>query len=357
MTIFRALALTALLGTFASLVSPAGTAAPVPPKMDTAVDQAIDKALTFLAGTQDKGDGSWRMGGTRSNAITALCVMAFLSAGHVPGEGPYGDHVERGIRYVLKSQAANGLFAGDGAHEMYHHGICTLMLAEAAGMTKGELSKEIRTKIARAVEVILKAQRVRGTEKGGWRYNVGHWGGSDLSVTGWQILALRACRNLGCDVPADAIASAVDFIKRCHDPATGGFRYTPEDGVTVPCTGTGILALELCGKDLHKSPMVLKAGGHLLKNPPRWGASFFWYMVYYCSQATFQLGDNYWNFYRPQLHDVLLRNQGTNGSWNGGGSDSGYGIHYTTAMGVLALTVEYRFLPIYQRVEEPAEEK
>ena len=32
-----------------------------------------------------------------------------------------------------------------------------------------------------------------------------------------------------------------------------------------------------------------------------------------------------------------------------------YGPNYCTAMAVLALTVEYRFLPIYQRVEEPAE--
>jgi hypothetical protein len=50
-----------------------------------------------------------------------------------------------------------------------------------------------------------------------------------------------------------------------------------------------------------------------------------------------------------------LRNQNYNGSWTGGDSDSAYGPAYTTAMGVLALTVEYRFLPIYQRGEEPAE--
>ena len=31
------------------------------------------------------------------------------------------------------------------------------------------------------------------------------------------------------------------------------------------------------------------------------------------------------------------------------------GVNYCTAMAVLALTVEYRFLPIYQRGEEPEE--
>jgi hypothetical protein len=42
---------------------------------------------------------------------------------------------------------------------MYHHGICTLMLAEAAGMTDDELGKRIRRQLEKAVAVILKAQR------------------------------------------------------------------------------------------------------------------------------------------------------------------------------------------------------
>ena len=40
---------------------------------------------------------------------------------------------------------------------MYQHGICTLMLAEV-GMTEGKLAEEVRKKLERAVQVILKAQ-------------------------------------------------------------------------------------------------------------------------------------------------------------------------------------------------------
>jgi hypothetical protein len=54
---------------------------------------------------------------------------------------------------------------------------------------------------------------------------------------------------------------------------------------------------------------------------------------------------------------VLLRNQKANGSWVGPNDDQIYGPNYCTAMGVLSLTVEYRFLPIYQRDEESAEGK
>lgn len=325
---------------------------------DKKVDHAIEKALAFLAATQDRTDGAWRSRSGKNPAITSLAVMAFLSAGHVPGEGKYGDVIERGIRRVLKWQHANGLIAGEGGHEMYHHGISTLMLAEVAGMTDGPLGDEIRDRLERAVAIILKAQRTgTGQDKGGWRYQVAHVGGSDISVTGWQIMALRAAKNLGCDVPPSAIERAVDFIYRCQDRNSGGFRYTPNDAVTIPCTGTSILALELCGKEQHNSPPVQRAGAFLLKdgNLPRWGGSHFFYGVYYGSQATFQLGGNYWATYRPRLRDVLLNNQEANGSWSGGGYDSSFGPAYCSAMAVLALTVEYRFLPIYQRGEESTE--
>jgi hypothetical protein len=339
--------------------------APVPaedaPKKKTEVDESIDKALEFLAATQDKNDGSWKLGAQKSHAVTSLAVMAFLSAGHVPGEGKYGSAVEKGVRWVLKAQQPNGLLADNGNYEMYNHGIATLMLAEVSGMTDGKLAEEVRPRLEKAVHIIIKAQRTKGQAAGGWRYHVQDPNGNegaDISVTGWQIMALRASKNLGCDVPAEVIDNAVTFIKSCQDKASGGFRYTPRDGLTVPCTGTSILALELCGKDMHRSPEVLQAGAFLIKeqNLPRWGGTnFFFYSLYYCSQATFQLGGNYREVFRPKLYDVLLRNQRPNGSWTGPGQDAQFGPNYCTAMGVLALTVEYRFLPIYQRDEEAAE--
>jgi hypothetical protein len=75
--------------------------------------------------------------------------------------------------------------------------------------------------------------------------------------------------------------------------------------------------------------------------------------MYYCSQAMFQLGGNYWEYFRPRMHEILLRSQTSTGAWN----VDAHGPSYATAMSVLALTVEYRFLPIYQRGEEPMDKK
>jgi hypothetical protein len=322
------------------------------PASNKDVDKAVERGLEYLRRTQE-ASGAWKVQGKEHPAITSFAVMAFLSAGHVPGEGKYGDTVENGIRWVLKSQHVNGIIATEGHHEMYHHGICTLMLAEAAGMAPGPLGDEIRKKLEKAVTVILDAQRKTGRCKGGWHYTrVGTE--ADMSLTGWQIMALRASKNLGCDIPPAAIQDAIAYVKSCNDPVSGGFRYMQGRNVTPACTGTSILALVLAGKEHVHSTEVQKAGAFMLKHPPKWrGSTFFFYEIYYGAQATFQLGGGHWSFYKPQLHETLLRNQQSNGSW----SIDVYGPNYGTSMAILALTVEYRYLPIYQRGEEPTDKK
>jgi hypothetical protein len=348
------------------------------PRPREPMDEAIDRGLAYLRQAQNR-DGSWSAepglgrfgGGLRANAaagggdpaLTALAVMAFLSAGKVPGEGADGTAVDRGIRFVMSRQQKGQAFSQGGqggGTEMYYQGICTLMLAEAAGMTDGKLADELKLRLEDAVNVILRGQRRNaGHDTGGWRYQVvSQSNDADLSVTGWQLMALRAAKNVGCDVPAERIQAAVDYVLRCHNDGDGGFKYTTTGRVTVPCTGTGILALELCGKEFHLSPQALRAGSYILANPLQPHQQHFYYGVYYTSQGMFQLGQNYWKSYRPKLHALLLNQNAPqqNGAWyGGGGDDRSYGPTYCTPMAILALTVEYRLLPIYQRFEEPKE--
>lgn len=352
----------AALSVVVLLVACSAAPAAKPPERDTELDRSIDKALDYLQKHQS-ADGSWQ-GNQRFNqgpetAVTSLAVMAFLAAGHVPGEGRYGKTIEKGVRRVLQWQQPNGLLSNNNAHfSMYQHGISTLMLAEVAGMTDGELGKEIRKKLQKAVNLILQAQKVHrynARQQGGWRYMTGSTD-SDMSLTGWQLLALRAAKNLGCDVPAECIEQAVGYVKRSQHPS-GAFCYQPDGGPSVACTGTGILALEICGKQEHRSDAVMAGGGYLIRkeNLPSLHQQHFSYSIYYGSQAAFQLGGNYWSIFRPAMHKVLLGNQSSDGSWNGGFSDRGIGPSYATAMAVLALAVEYRYLPIYQRGEEPTD--
>ena len=319
----------------------------------TPSDESIRRALIYLKDAQ-KSDGGWDAGFGRATSVTSLAVMAFLASGHVPGEpGPYRETIDRGIRYVLAHQKPNGMLVANTSHgPMYCHGISTLMLAEVVGMTNdAALAEQCRAALARAIDLILKAQDVPNKDKdtrqaGGWRYQPSSTD-SDLSVSGWQVMALRAAKSAGCAVPAENIDRAVAYLKRCASKG-GGFGYQPGGEPNNPRTGTGILALEICGE--HETPEAIAGGEYLLKHPPKWGSQYFFYEVYYCPQGLFQLGDRYFNAYYPRLVDILLDHQDKDGSWlSADGNDRSGGRVYCTSMAVLALAVEYRYLPIYQR--------
>lgn len=327
--------------------APEGAARP----SSTASDQAVKRALDYLKSTQ-KPDGAWESGGFgRATSITSLSVMAFLAAGHVPGEpGPYREAVEKGVRYLLGHQRGNGMLVANTSHgPMYCHGISTLMLAEVVGMTPdAELADEARAALSRAVKLIVLAQNLpkNPDNAGGWRYQPTSRD-SDISVSGWQLLALRAAKSAGCAVPSENIDRAIEYLKRCAS-REGGFGYQPGGGPNNPRTGTGILALEICGE--HMTTQAVAGAEYLLKHPPRWSSEYFFYEAYYCSQAMFQMGDKYFLVYYPKLAAILLEHQEKNGSWlSGDGNDRTGGRNYCTAMAVLALAVEYRYLPIYQR--------
>ena len=68
------------------------------------VDRAVVNALRYLA-LEQQPSGAWRIDAYgESTAGTSLAVMAFLAAGHVPDEGPYGQHISRGIAWVIDHQ-------------------------------------------------------------------------------------------------------------------------------------------------------------------------------------------------------------------------------------------------------------
>ncbi|MGE3818712.1 MAG: prenyltransferase/squalene oxidase repeat-containing protein [Isosphaeraceae bacterium] len=319
----------------------------------TPSDRSVARGLAYLKGAQ-KPDGSWESGGFgRATSVTSLAVMAFLAAGHVPGEpGPYRDSVERGIRYVLDHQRADGMLVSNTSHgPMYCHGISTLMLAEVVGMI-GEadpaLAARSREALTKAVKLILMAQNLAKSPEnaGGWRYQPTSRD-SDLSVSGWQLMALRAAKSAGLAVPSTNIDRAIDYLKRCAVPG-GGFAYQPGQSPNNPRTGTGVLALEVCGA--HDTPEAIAGAEYLLKHPPHWSSPYFFYEVYYCPLAMFRMGDAYFTPYYPKMVAILLERQDRDGSWlSGDGNDRSGGRNYCTAMALLALAVEYRYLPIYQR--------
>lgn len=325
-------------------------------KYQKPVDQAIDKALAYLA-KQQHNDGSWPSPMRRNTAIASLAVMAFLAKGHTPGTGPYGDVLNKGIDFVIDSQKDNGMLVGDTRSHgpMYSHTIATLMLSEVTGMVDPERQTKLDAALGNALRLILAAQDVHKSTKhqGGWRYQHNSRD-SDISCTGWALMSLRSARNNGAAVPKKAIEEAIRFVANCRS-RDGGFGYQPGGGPGLARTGTALLCLELCGQ--HRTDVTKKAGDWVLKyiahqqrgqRGPR--GSFFYYGIYYSSQGMFQLGEDHWEKFGAFMYDTLLKIQNDDGSWpEAGGNERRAGRCYGTAMAVLAMSVAYRQLPIYQR--------
>lgn len=339
------------------------------PRQWQGVDTSVDRALAWLL-TQQQRDGSFLTLPAGQPGITSLAVMAFLSAGHLPGEGPYGQQLERAIDFVLRTQHPNGLFSyvrprggivnSNATHAAeYNHPIAGLMLGEVYGMCRDDLNQRIHPSIERGLAWTIGRQRVRKSrpgDQGGWRY-YGNWNSSDLSITAWQIMFLRSAKNAQFDVPHGPLKEAMGYVERCFDPRTGVFLYETRNVNSLPyisrgMVGGGILTLSLAGE--HHNPMARQAGEWLLRHSFQnynQGNEAYHYAAYYASQAMFQLGGKYWEGFYPQFSQTLLQAQRRDGSWDSERSSNGnkFGRAYTTSLVVLALTTPYQLLPIYQR--------
>ena len=316
---------------------------PVPPaKLDDATRKSIDRALAFIASKQNP-DGSWSDGGHQhSTAITSFAMLAFMSTGHLPGQGKYGPEVAKGGRFLVASaREADGLLIGarGSGQVMYAHGISTLALSQLWGHTQDD---SIRPVLKRAVDLIVRCQN----SKGGWRYQPKPED-ADISVTVMQVMALRAARNAGLHVPDETLSKAIEYIESCRDEKTGGYNYQPKQRAPeFARTAAGMCVLQLAGKyDAAEIPKAVEflQSKHKTRN-------HFWYGHYYASHAMHQVGGKAWDTWYAQLKEMLLPAQDSDGSWIGKKfDDHQVGPVYQTSIGVIALSVPAQYIPIFQR--------
>jgi hypothetical protein len=358
----------------ASRVAPTESLAKALPPADWArVEHCVDGALSWIA-AQQAADGSFPTRATAQPAVTSLCVLAFLSRGYLPGNGPYGAQLNRAIDFVLSTQMPDGLFShltpepvfnGQGASytASYNHAIAGLMLGEVFGHVTGQRSKNVKQALQKALQFSRELQarpKQRPDDVGGWRYLRVKADGidADLSVTGWQLMFLRSARNAEFNVPSQYIDEAMDYVHRSWDKRMGVFHYemspASRDKYTRGLMGSAIVSLSLGGQ--HKSPEVLEAGNWLLSHPfHHFGdqvghSDRFFYSTYYCSQAAAQLGGKFWTGIFPPIAHILLQAQNADGSFPFETmNDRVYGRTYSTALAVLSLTPAYQILPVYQR--------
>ncbi len=308
-----------------------------------------------MAAIQEK-EGFWSLekhsANSRSDtAGTGLALLPFLAAGHSPQTGKYQENVIRGLKWLIAGQKPDGdlMSKDDNPHwRMYAHGIATIALCEAYGISK---QPEFKEPTQRALDFIVKSQN---PTTGGWRYQPQDPG--DTSVVGWMVMALKSGEMAGLPAPQAAYVGAQRWLAavEANKPVGGQFGYTTPV-TTASMTAEGLLCLQFMGTP-RNHPRMRAGADFILANLPDAArdTSYYWY---YGTQMMYHMQGDYWKAWNGKLRDMLVATQvkdGPNaGTWDPRDPREVQGGRlYSTSLKLLMLEIYYRHLPLYQQLED-----
>ncbi len=335
-------------------------------------EDAVSRGLRWLANHQD-ADGGWSASNFNLHChhftqclgkgleefnvgLTGLCALAFLGAGQVPGpDGPYGRNLERALGYLMAQQRFDGAIGPRGDKFIYNHGIATFALCEAYSFTRD-------ARYLKSVLAALNFSEVSQQAGGGWDYSDTRTGRNDLSITGWQVMAIRTAQIAEIPVSENMVQRLRSYLQAASAP--NGEGIYANKGIAAGRRGVNMAAVALLsrlymGIDL-KNPWIQLAADRLLKNPPDpekvpdWDtyfqSSYYWYSA---TLSLFHLGGERWEAWNHFLKRSVLPLQShephEEGSWPPDGNWLGAvgGRIFTTAMNILTLEVYYRYPPLH----------
>ena len=301
-------------------------------------------------------------------AATPLALLPFLAAGQThKTTGPYRKTIARGLVWLLRKQKADGSFEGmpeavardavsmDGKKvvrddTMYSHGLATLTLCEASGLSG---DRNLAKAAQAAVEFIEAAQ---DKSSGGWRYKPGGCG--DTSVTGLQITALRSAQLAGLKVKPETLQRAGKWLASVsHGGKPGEFSYAPGTKPGPSMTAVGLMGSLYLGAEAADPP-IISGEKYLLDHLPDANDRNVYYW-YYGTAALHECRSPGWDQWRRTLAKVLIstqvkaREECACGSWDPDKPTKDAcgamgGRHFVTALSVLSLEVYYQYLGLWK---------
>ena len=329
-------------------------------------EAAVENSLKWMASVQEP-DGRWssskhgggsvdkdpqgqpRLDGGKyaDSGVTGLVLLSFLGAGYTHEKGPYTQEVKHGLDWLIgQQQSKNGYLGGDATRfdQNYCHAIATFALAEAYAMQKDASEyPQLRNAVRRGVELIAALQN----EDGGWRYGKGTDTDSDMSMFGWQLMALKSAVNAGISVPDKTRRGMVKFLDERARGNHGGLAgYRRKDPPTPAMTAEALFCRQMFTSH-NEDAASREAVTYLLRNLPR-ATSYDEYYWYYGTLAMHQVDDASWQEWNRSLRDLLITMQRREGplagSWNPTGKWAGIGGRlYSTALSTMCLEVYYRY--------------
>jgi hypothetical protein len=350
----------------------------------------ILESLLWLARHQDP-DGGWSARSFSSSCVgvpctgsgdndsraglTGLAVLAFLGAGYSqlshdmylweghPGRLlHFGSVLRKALRWLEDQQGPDGAIGLSGSKGMYNHVIAAQALSEGYGMTAAQF---LRRPAQRAIDFIVAAQNPGK----GWGYSA-RSGGSDSSVTGWAVMALKSAELSELSFPRSSYESALAWYEEVSDSVSREVGYAKkgpdgicregQGGVTRHPTMEALGTLALIFMMKEKTDATVGAMRLVIDDLPEWNAKkidfTYWH---FGTVATFQVDGPdgpMWNRWKDAVRDALLSHQRTKadgcakGSWDPEEDrwGSAGGRVYAVAINALTLEVYYRYANVFK---------
>lgn len=318
-------------------------------------EAAVELGLQWLS-RQQLRDGSWSLLGPYADGVnienqasaTAMALLAFQGAGYTTKPGKYKRLMDRGWNWLLAQQDAEGNFYTEGAHNhpFYTQGQCTIALCELLAMTK---ESRWKTPAEKAVQYIIRSQ----SKEGGWRYepNVD----SDVSVTGWCVMALQSAKMAGLEVPQQTLDNVTKYLDKVAQAGGTRYPYQRNGDATRTMTAEAILCRQYLGWK-QDDPRMANALNYVLTNPVSYEHKRDVYYWYYATQAMHHMEGKWWKEWnavmRQEIPEHQIKTGRESGSWDPRRpTEDLYGLQagrlYVTCLSIYNLEVYYRHLPIY----------
>lgn len=283
-------------------------------------------------------------------ACTGYALLCYLGRGYDHRTANrYQVVVKKGIDWLLQTQLGDGLLG----KRNYEHAVATMALAEAYALTNDPL---LHGPVQKAVEVILARQAQSPADSGyglGWDYVKANASRNDSSVTGWNVMALKAAKAGGIDI-GNGLEGAKLWLDGAWQAANldhetisaydeSVFPYTWDaatDKVNMHngnLTCVGALCAVFLGAESGDAQLESMTNW-IAKNqtPTAWPTDS--YYLYYNCLSMFQVGGEKWDNWNAAFRDVLVDSQRSGGCHGGSWDPQGAGGHGVSKVGRLLVT-------------------
>lgn len=275
-----------------------------PVNLAVAKEDAVRKALRWLKENQEE-NGCWSPE-REPNALTGLAILAFLSHGETPSSVEFGETVAKALHWL-----ANDMGARDQPGRGYSHAMATYALSEAYDMTRLPFLKSAMEK---GLQIIVAGQQPGG----GFDYNYKKGERWDVSVSSWQIQALKSGYLAGAEVPGleEAMKKSIKFLKeKAYKDGRFGYSSPGKGGPAMDAAGTYCLQLLGEGDSIEAKTCLTNRVASLALKWERAGHSSC-YTWYYVNRAMFHGEKKTFVDWHKQFVPMLIANQAEDGHWD-----------------------------------------